>query len=106
MDVTYQLDGKVFLNEIFEDLKLFQNKNQNKDKIIKLSKKIKILTDYFNIKFDFDSIGKLTIQKHKIKSLNEVMNLKSNIIFNCFGFASKFIFPDKNLLKIEFNKLS
>jgi hypothetical protein len=101
MDMSYQIDGNIFLNEVFEDLKLFCNLKKNNLKIQKIAKKMKLILGYYKVEFNPEKLGILSISQKRLNSLKEVVTTKEKFIFNCMGAFSGFIFPDKNLIPIK-----
>lgn len=98
---SYQIDGSEFFFEIFSYLKLFQNIEKNFLEIEKACKKMDLILNYYGVKFSKKTCGNLTIIKRKLKSLNEVLNLENDFVFNCTGAFSNKLFPDKNLIPLK-----
>lgn len=98
---SYQLDGSAFFYEIFTYLELFTNVQKNVEGIQKACEKMNLILKYFDVNFSNKKCGKLAIFKRKFNSLNEVMKLNTNFVFNCMGAFSKEIFPDENLIPLK-----
>lgn len=101
MDDVYIMDGKVFLNELFDGIKLFQNKEKNKTEIEAFVKKSKLILKFFGINYSFESLGTFTIEKRELKSPKEIQELSTSFVFNCMGVFSKKIFKDDNLYGVK-----
>lgn len=99
MDTTYHVDGNTFLNELFEGLRLFENVDQNASRIAAFATKAKLMLDYFGV--SSDSLGRLTRTRADVRSLREVAQLPSEVVFNCMGFFSKAVFEDDNLVSVK-----
>lgn len=101
MDDVYIMDGKIFLNELFDGIKLLQDKEKNKTEVESFIERSQLILEFFGIQYSFESLGKLTIEKRKIESPTEIEELPTQFIFNCMGVFSKKIFKDDNLYGVK-----
>lgn len=98
---SYQLDGVLFFYEIFTYLRLFENTSNNSHRIKQACDKMDLILDYFGVNYKERNVGKLTLTQRKLTTLNEVLNLETDFIFNCTGAFSKRLFPDDNLIPLK-----
>ena len=94
---TFNIEGDVFLNEMIEELKLFEKVELNKLKIENLINSKKEVYNFYKMGNKNNNLGKLTIHHLKINSLKEIKRIENKLIFNCMGYYSKNVFPDKNI---------
>lgn len=101
VDDTYIMNGRIFLNELFDGIRLFEDKDANRAQIDSFAKQCEPILDLFQIKYSFESLGKLTIKNRRLESKRQLKMLSTNMIFNCMGAFSGEIFKDDNLVGLR-----
>lgn len=101
MDDTFIMNGRIFLNELFDGIRPLQDKLANRAQIEEFVTKSGAIFEFFGMKYSFQSLGKLTIENRRLESLKEVEQLSTDVVFNCMGVFSKQIFKDDNLVGMK-----
>ena len=98
---TVHIEGDVYLLELMRELKMFSIETSYPEKIRAYYESRPEILKFYKMDHISTRRGSISFEKRKIKDFTELKARSNMYMFNCMGYYSKDIFPDKNLIPLK-----